>query len=119
MVNVDGVVAGNFRTGLMGLDLNRLFKSHEPERFYEIEYIKELAQTYEKQALLFLDFHGHSTRKNIFIYGPDYRMTDNEYMVCRILPKTISKMTDCFRYYSCIFKISKEKHTTGRAIMLR
>jgi murein tripeptide amidase MpaA len=27
MVNVDGVIAGNFRTGLLGLDLNRLFKS--------------------------------------------------------------------------------------------
>jgi len=28
MVNVDGVVAGNFRTGLLGLDLNRLFRKN-------------------------------------------------------------------------------------------
>lgn len=26
MVNVDGVTLGNFRTGLLGLDLNRLFQ---------------------------------------------------------------------------------------------
>lgn len=26
MVNVDGVVGGNFRTGLLGFDLNRLFR---------------------------------------------------------------------------------------------
>lgn len=26
MVNVDGVIAGNFRTGLLGMDLNRLFR---------------------------------------------------------------------------------------------
>jgi cytosolic carboxypeptidase protein 2/3 len=29
MVNVDGVVLGNFRTGLIGRDLNRLFSNPE------------------------------------------------------------------------------------------
>lgn len=46
-------------------------------------------------------------------------MNDGNYMLCRILPKSISKLTDTFRYYSCIFKISKHKETTGRAVMLR
>lgn len=34
MVNVDGVVLGNFRTGLLGLDLNRLFKEDDTEDFF-------------------------------------------------------------------------------------
>lgn len=55
----------------------------------------------------------------MFIYGPDYKMADGYYMVSRIFPKFISKMTDTFRYYSCIFKISKSKQSTGRAVMLR
>lgn len=29
MMNPDGVVAGNFRTSLLGKDLNRLFKSKD------------------------------------------------------------------------------------------
>lgn len=23
---------------------------------------------------IFLDFHGHSAKKNVFIYGPDYKL---------------------------------------------
>lgn len=118
MVNVDGVVAGNFRTGLLGLDLNRLFK-HSSEEYYEVEYIKEIARACGSQILLYLDFHGHSTRKNVFIYGPDYKLSESQFMVSRILPKVISKLTDTFRYFSCIFRISKQKETTGRAIMFR
>lgn len=30
MVNVDGVILGNFRTGIMGRDLNRCFYQYEP-----------------------------------------------------------------------------------------
>jgi murein tripeptide amidase MpaA len=34
MVNVDGVVLGNFRTGIAGRDLNRVFTS--PQQYKEI-----------------------------------------------------------------------------------
>lgn len=37
MVNPDGVVAGNFRTSLLGKDLNRLFKSKDTTLIPEIE----------------------------------------------------------------------------------
>ncbi len=68
---------------------------------------------------MYLDFHGHSTKKNIFIYGPDYGLVDPKYMLCRVFPKLVSKLTNTFRYYSCIFKISREKAKTARAVMLR
>jgi murein tripeptide amidase MpaA len=34
MVNVDGVVLGNFRTGVLGLDLNRLYREEDCQDFY-------------------------------------------------------------------------------------
>lgn len=68
---------------------------------------------------MYLDFHGHSTKKNIFIYGPDYKLIDSQYLLSRVLPKTISKLTETFRYYSCIFKVSRAKEKTARAVMLR
>jgi murein tripeptide amidase MpaA len=42
MVNVDGVVLGNFRTGIGGRDLNRVF--HKPAIYAEINILKNIAQ---------------------------------------------------------------------------
>lgn len=115
MVNVDGVVLGNFRTGIMGRDLNRVF--NVINKYNEIDLIRSLAEVSRPET--FIDFHGHSSKKNVFIYGPDYRLEDRNYLMCRLFPKLISKQTEAFRYYSCLFKISPSKLTTGRAIMLR
>ena len=27
---------------------------------------------YRENLLMFLDFHGHSTKKNVFVYGPEF-----------------------------------------------
>lgn len=70
MVNVDGVVLGNFRTGIMGRDLNRCFNL--PDKFNEITLIRRIAETCKPET--FLDFHGHSAKKNVFIYGPDFKL---------------------------------------------
>ena len=115
MLNVDGVVLGNFRTGIMGRDLNRSF--HLVDKYNEINIVRRLAEDYKPET--FIDFHGHSSKKNVFIYGPDYKLEDRNYLMCRFFPKLISKQTEAFRYYSCLFKISNCKVTTGRAIMLK
>ena len=41
MVNVDGAVLGNFRTGIGGRDLNRMF--NRAESFNETNLIKKIA----------------------------------------------------------------------------
>lgn len=43
MINPDGVVAGNFRTGFAGKDLNRQFNRLNKNVFPEITYLAELA----------------------------------------------------------------------------
>ena len=113
MVNVDGVVLGNFRTSISGRDLNRVF--NVPEDFKEVNIVRKLAQ--KTNPFIFLDFHGHSAKKNVFMYGPNYSIDHKHYLTSRIYPKIISKLSKAFRFYSCVFKISESKINTGRSLM--
>ena len=74
MLNPDGVALGNYRTGLSGKDFNREYKSPDKTIFPEVYYFKKLAvenrSIFNDKLLMFLDFHGHSTKKNTFMYGP-------------------------------------------------
>lgn len=82
MVNVDGVYLGNSRTGVAGYDYNRLHNIDEPvsvnrdklapEIIAIGNLVKRLKKKYGKKFKMFLDFHGHSSRPNIFTYGPPY-----------------------------------------------
>jgi oligoribonuclease NrnB/cAMP/cGMP phosphodiesterase (DHH superfamily) len=56
--------------------------------------------------MIFLDLHGHSVKKNVFLYGPDYDIWETNYYKTRMFPKLISNRTEMFRYYSCIFRIA-------------
>jgi murein tripeptide amidase MpaA len=42
MLNVDGVVAGNFRTSFCGKDLNRQFRANSTFLIPEVKAVKEL-----------------------------------------------------------------------------
>ena len=119
MLNPDGVVAGNFRTSLFGKDLNRLWKSKDTTLIPEIEMCRniftELVETYKKKLLLFMDYHGHSTRKNAFLLGPG--IFDAQLMSdIRILPKIMANYRSIFRYPSCSFRLDANRKTTARAL---
>lgn len=108
MLNPDGVVAGNFRTSLFGRDLNRLWKTKDSTLIPEVEMARtvfgELVETYKKKILLFMDYHGHSTRKNAFLLGPgifDAQLMND----IRILPRIMANYTEIFRYPSCSFRL--------------
>jgi len=64
MVNADGVVVGNYRSGIEGNDLNR--KWHKPNKkihptvYFIKKYIKGFAK--ERQLLIVCDLHGHSRK---------------------------------------------------------
>ena len=74
MLNPDGVVFGNYRTSLSGKDLDRQFKTKFLELIPEIVDLKQLVKKlkYDNKYNIpyFLDFHGHSLKKNVFFYGP-------------------------------------------------
>ena len=119
MMNPDGVILGNSRTGVLGKDLNREYGSNNTELNPEVNHIKRLVSRIKEshELYMFLDFHGHSQKKNAFSYGPEYPLSDLRYLKCKILPKLLSMGTEMFRYYSCTFKIPEDKMTTGRAIL--
>lgn len=77
MVNPDGVIIGNSRTSASGKDLNREYINPDPVLHPEICLIKEITKKIheEHQINLFLDFHGHSRKKNTFFYGPVYSIS--------------------------------------------
>ena len=73
MLNVDGVINGNHRCGLTGEDLNRRWQDPNQQLHPVIYHSKGLMsyirQVLSKEIFLFCDFHGHSRKKNVFLYG--------------------------------------------------
>ena len=67
--------------------------------------MKKLIEDYGS-VFAFIDLHGHSLKKNVFLYGPDYSIYSSNYIKCRMLAKLLNDKTDMFRYYGCIFRIS-------------
>ena len=120
MLNPDGVIIGNHRTGMCGNDLNRKFpaplETVQPTVFAIKALVADLVHKKNAKIFTYLDFHGHSLRKNVFVYGGEFPVYDPRYDRIRILPKIMSHKTDMFRFFSCIFRIHSSKTTTARAI---
>ena len=71
MLNPDGVINGNYRCSLAGCDLNRRWKYPSEQLHPTIYHTKKLISKLaaERPLALYCDLHGHSRRKNIFMYG--------------------------------------------------
>ncbi|TRY99704.1 hypothetical protein DNTS_002239, partial [Danionella cerebrum] len=63
MLNPDGVVVGNYRCSLTGRDLNRNYRSLLRDSFPCIWLLAE------REVVVYCDFHGHSRKNNVFMYG--------------------------------------------------
>lgn len=119
-MNPDGVIMGNYRTGAAGKDLNRVYTRLNKEVYPEIYHMRTLMDrlTQNRQVYMFLDFHGHSDKKNTFVYGPVYNIAEPEYYKSKVLPKMMSLKTPIFRFYSCVWRLAESKRETARAVML-
>ena len=113
MVNPDGVIAGNYRTSLIGKDPNRLYLQNDPQnpRYSKIDdvlkpeiiamkkLIEECKSSETKGVLAFIDVHHHSQKRGSFMYGPYHNIISSKHAEVRVLPKIISLMVkDMFRY---------------------
>ena len=116
MVNVDGVVYGNFRCDVTGVDLNRRWSTPSPVFHPHIVSLKRRLTQHSRRykVELCLDLHGHSKKYNLFCYSCKF----NSY-TCRILPYLIESHSPLFYLPSCTFGLSPDKRTTARAVISR
>ena len=74
MLNPDGVINGNYRCSLAGQDLNRRWKNPSKTLHPENSAVKRLIRNFKKdrEIVLYCDLHGHSRKKNVFMYGNNF-----------------------------------------------
>ena len=117
MLNPDGVINGAYRCGLAGVDLNRCWiepsKKLHPTIFHAKAMIKKLIEDYD--IVMTIDFHGHSRKKNIFMYGCSGRSRLRE----RIFPKLLERVSEIFSFKDCVFGLQKSKESTARIVLYK
>ncbi|OCT83803.1 cytosolic carboxypeptidase 2 [Xenopus laevis] len=120
MLNPDGVIVGNYRCSVSGRDLNRNYKSMLKDAFPCIWYTRSMVKRLlaEREIILYCDFHGHSRKNNVFMYGCNNKGHPDTKLHERIFPLMLSKNApDKFLFKGCKFKVQKSKEGTGRIDM--
>ena len=108
MLNVDGVVVGNYRCSLAGLDLNRMWR--DPSRrltptIYATKVMLKRLQE-DRDVALFCDLHGHSRKHNVFCYGCEPgKHAERKYQEM-IFPRMLFRNSSVFSFSDCSFKVS-------------
>ena len=122
MLNPDGVVYGNYRCSLLGVDLNRRWTKPNKLLHPTIYYAKKLLQAFteENEVLMFCDLHGHSIKKEAFMYGccsSGNGVSDIQTNVfTRLIPFLFSQRTELFSLPDSKFRVEKSKTSTGRVV---
>ncbi|XP_037085545.1 cytosolic carboxypeptidase 1-like [Pollicipes pollicipes] len=131
MLNVAGVVNGCHRCGLTDEDLNRRWKTPDPLLHPVIYRAKTLMEystfVLKRVPYLFCDYHGHSCRKNIFLYGcsnrrswlpADRQRPDNDALVS-CLPQALYRVAPAFSLRCCHLTVERSRETTARVVVWR
>ena len=122
MLNPDGVICGNFRCNLMGVDLNRCWDSPDKVLHSQIYYLKNLIRKTiadKYKIMLFCDLHEHSRSLNSFIYGCN-KLANGSFCTwtkVRLLPRIMAKNCELFSYNDCRFSVESSKRRTARVVI--
>ncbi|KAL0968063.1 hypothetical protein UPYG_G00261840 [Umbra pygmaea] len=134
MLNPDGVINGTHRCSLNGEDLNRQWMKPDPNLSPTIYHAKGFLyylNSIGRTPLVFCDYHGHSRKKNVFLYGCSVKETvwqsgsavntatlkeDPGY---RTIPKTLDRIAPAFSFNSCNFLVEKSREATARVVVWR
>jgi hypothetical protein len=122
VLNPDGVMLGNNRCSLSACDLNRQWKRPSRSLHPTIYYTKAMirAENTHREVVLYLDLHGHSRKKNIFMYGCDDKRRPRP--TVRVFPKLLSWTQQGRHYVSfqdCSFKVNKGRDSTARVVVAK
>ncbi|KAG7473237.1 hypothetical protein MATL_G00093530 [Megalops atlanticus] len=134
MLNPDGVINGTHRCSLNGGDLNRQWIKPDPILSPTIYHTKGLLyylNSIGRAPLVFCDYHGHSRKKNVFLYGcsvketlwqagsPVNTATLKEDPGHRTIPKTLDRIAPAFSFNSCSYLVEKSRAATARVVVWR
>ncbi|KAF0718028.1 Aste57867_1944 [Aphanomyces stellatus] len=140
MLNPDGVIHGNYRCSLAGVDLNRRWSKPSQTNHPTIYAAKQMitAMRNSRRVVLFCDIHGHSRKKNMFMYAnaarghddpelsaasygckPYFTWSKFEAAKMRLFPYLLSKVSSAeqggyFSFPDCTFNVARSKRSTGR-----
>ena len=122
MLNPDGVIYGNNRCSLSGVDLNRQWKIPMKGAHPTIYHLKTFmaAQRRVREVPLYIDLHGHSRKYNVFMYGCDDKKRPKPQV--RAFPRFFSmhhvgRKYVC--YQDCSFHVKKGRESTARVVVAR
>lgn len=121
-MNPDGVIIGNYRNSVAGVDLNRQWINPEPEFHPEVVAVKNLMQQIKeedkRQIWIYCDLHGHSKKKNSFFYGCNTAANGGflSWTIVRLLPRIFAQKTHMFNYKDCRFRVEPYKIGTARIV---
>ncbi|XP_050528383.1 cytosolic carboxypeptidase Nna1-like isoform X2 [Daktulosphaira vitifoliae] len=120
MLNPDGVIVGNSRCSLNGRDLNRQYRSvirdAHPVIWHTKLMLKRLIE--ERRVTMFCDFHAHSRKMNVFVYGCEGKGRDGSRLREQIFPLMLHKNTpEKFSFEDCNFSVQRSKENTARVVV--
>ena len=121
MLNPDGVILGNYRCNLAGVDLNRQWKFPSKTLHPTIFHMKSLmvAQKKLRNIAMFIDFHGHSAKHNVFLYGYDDKKEKKPRPHSRQFPSLFSGHVVGSKYLcleDCSYNIMRGHENTARVV---
>ncbi|KAL4487062.1 hypothetical protein ABPG72_001514 [Tetrahymena utriculariae] len=113
MVNPDGVIHGNYRTDLSGVDLNRNWLIPDKQYLTTVYAIKQLISSISREYKIryIIDLHGHSKKMNAFFYG---NPNDEDAEESRIFPLVCAEECRFIDFSSCTFNLQQSKSNTAR-----
>lgn len=105
MLNPDGVINGNTRCNVAGVDLNRVWQTPDKKLHPSVFHLKQLLMEIQKERELFLfcDLHGHSRKKNMFMYGNQEKNDPRPKE--QVFPYLLANAASSFSFADCAFTI--------------
>ncbi len=128
MLNPDGVIQGNHRCSLLGVDLNRRWDAPGKWLHPTIYNAKNLIKmvTEEREISIFCDSHAHFRRRDAFMYCCCIPVENTVYYeariknaMLRVLPLLLSQRNKNFSFKDSTFKLEKFKETSARIVLFR
>jgi len=122
ILNPEGVLAGNFRTSIVGTDLNRRWDKPDeilhPQIYFLKNYMKLLISI-GKEIFVYCDLHGHTRKNNAFIYGCNKAADGGfcSWTKVRLLPRILATKTPKFSYNDCGFRVEGDRLGTARVVV--